>query len=151
MMQSLRKRTERTPNKKVVNATKTTFEGIDFKSKTELRVYQKLYSLGYHPLYEPDTFTIWKGSFRPSKIWYIDGEPQVTKGGKTTLIGDWHYTPDFKIKKDSKTIYIEVKGKPNDVYPYKRKLFLKYIDSIPDVYFAEIHSISGLVDFLSKI
>lgn len=149
-MQSSQK-SQKKRNKKVVNATKITFEGIDFKSKTELRVYQKLYSLGYHPLYEPDTFIIWKGSFRPSKVWYIDGEPQVTKKNKTLLVGDWHYTPDFKISKDNKIIYIEVKGKPNDVYPYKRKLFLKYIDSLPNVYFAEIHSVKGLVDFLSKI
>lgn len=37
------------------------------------------------------------------------------------------YTPDFTIELPEHIIFIETKGKPNDVYPLKRKLFLHYL------------------------
>lgn len=152
-------------NKKIVNAQSIEYEGIVFRSIAERNVYKKLVSLGITPEYEPDTFVLWEG-FTPLKEWYLEGEPVNTKKqdkvtGKRTKLSDkpksfenWKYTPDFKIQSGKNTFYIEVKGYPNDLWPYKRKLFLKLLESLPNVYFFEVKTIKGLlksVNTMSKI
>lgn len=137
-------------NKKIINATPVVSANISFRSKTEERVYKKLLSLGYSPKYEEKTFVIWDG-FRPTKPWYIDGEPQIIKSGENMKLLDWKYTPDFILEKNGYTIILEVKGESNDVYPYKRKLFLKLLESLDKTYFFEVHTIRGLVKSLETI
>ena len=121
-------------NKKVLNATKVKALGIKFRSKTEERMYKKLLSLGYSPKYEAKTFILWEG-FRPKFPLYIDGEPKLTKSGQSEKLLDWKYTP-------------EVKGHPNDLYPYKRKLFLKLLEQMDKTYFFEVKTIRGLLKSL---
>ena len=48
-------------NKKIVNATRNTYDGICFKSLLEKVVYSTLSQLGYNPQYEPQTFTLFEG------------------------------------------------------------------------------------------
>lgn len=135
-------------NKKVINATKSTYNGIKFRSKTEERVYKKLLSLGYNPNYELEPTILWEG-FRPTKTWYLEGEPQITK---KTLINkafeDWNYTPDFLVEMNGYRFYIEAKGHPNDLWPYKRKLFLKWLETQDKAYFFQIKTIKALVESL---
>ena len=137
-------------NKKVANATAVTSCGIKFKSKSEERVYKKLVSLGYSPQYESKKYVIWEG-FRPKFPLYLDGIPQTTKGGKSKQLLDWTYTPDFILEKNGYTMIIEVKGNPNDLYPYKRKLFLKLLESMDKTYFFEVKTIRGLMSSLETI
>lgn len=144
-------------NKKIINARTVEYNGITFRSDTERRIYIKLLSLGITPEYEVEKFTLVKG-FTPTKAWYIDGIPQNTKKknkitGKFTIrtdkpksLEDWDYTPDFRIKKGDYTFYIEVKGYPNDLWAYKRKLFLKLIEQQPHTYFFEVKTIKGLLE-----
>lgn len=132
-------------NKKIINATPTSVNGIEFKSRMEATVYKYLVDSGYQPQYEPDTFVVFKG-FYPSRPYFVDGKAQKRK------LLDVTYTPDFKITlEDGKLIYIEVKGFNNDIYPYKRKMFLHYLETLQNTYFFEVHSKKGLISCLEKL
>lgn len=109
-------------NKKVKNATEIEYNGIKFKSKLECSFYKKLLEAGFEPEYEQRTYPLWNG-LKPSVPFY-------TKDKKTKLLKldmnklrDMTYTPDFTFNYNDRFIIIEAKGKANDTYPLKRKLF----------------------------
>ena len=56
-------------NKKIINATQSTLNGIKFKSQLEKSVYNTLSQLGLHPEYEPKQFLLWEG-FTPLTPYY---------------------------------------------------------------------------------
>lgn len=140
-------------NRKIKNATPFNFDGIYFRSKFECDVYKALKENGFHSLYEAEKVILFNG-FRPQRCWYQDGIPVESPKSKMPLkITDWVYTPDFTFKIGDITIYIEAKGFPNDVYSYKRKLFLKYIDDKKALFF-EIKTKKGLtqtIDLLKNV
>ena len=137
-------------NKKIKNAKSSTYQGIKFRSKSEERMYKKLLSLGFSPLYEPDTFTLFHG-FRPEKIYFYEGIPQIIKSGESKVLEDWKYTPDFRLDFGEDKMYIEVKGFPNDLWTYKRKLFLKLLESYERCYFFVVKTIRGLMKSLEAM
>lgn len=143
-------------NKKIQNAEQISDFGINFRSKSERMMYKTMMSLGFSPEFEPEKFVIWEG-FTPSTPLYIDGVPQMTKVRKPNSepkipkFLDWHYTPDFRLKLGRSTFYIECKGFGNDIWSYKRKLFLKTIDNKPFIHFFEVHTKRGLVKTLDII
>ena len=91
-------------NKKVINATEVTINGVKYRSKLEARCAQILKENNISFEYEP------------LKIEYI---PKFEYYGEKYRAA--FYTPDFII--DSKYI-LEIKGFPNEVYRYKKKLVL---------------------------
>lgn len=141
-----------TENRKIKNATEVSQDNIKFRSKSERMIYNTLISLGFKPEFEPERITIWEG-FTPKEPLYIDGIPQMTKPKKKNInfmpkvlkFLDWHYTPDFKLTIGNQIFYIEVKGFGNDIWPYKRKLFLKTIQDKPNIHFFEVHTKRGLL------
>lgn len=137
-----------TQNKKIKNATSTEYDGIVFKSKLETTIYKTLKEKGLNPLYEKTKFVLQEG-FRPSKPHYIKGECIKTSNGYAKVI-QITYTPDFEVKYNDSILYIEVKGRQNDTYPLKRKLFLKFIDSMPNSYFMEVYSKKDLLNSLEQ-
>ena len=137
-------------NKKILNAENSALGDITFRSNLEKAVYKKMISLGYHPSYEVESFELLAG-FRPSKVFYYEGNSVITKNGSVTKIKSWKYTPDFCIEKEGYKFYIEAKGHPNELWPYKRKMFLKKLESIPNAYFFEVKTIRGLVKSLEAI
>lgn len=149
-----------TQNKKIQNAEQVIQGDIKFRSKAERMIYNNLISLGYSPEYEVDKFIIWEG-FYPTEPLYIDGEPQLTKprGGKETVnfvpkipkFNDWHYTPDFKLTLGKSVFYIECKGYSNDLHPYKRKLFLRLLENMPNTHYFEVKTKHGLLTTLKII
>lgn len=144
-------------NKKIKNARTVEYAGIEFRSTTERNMYKKLVSLGVTVEYEPESFILFD-TFRPNKPWYQDGVAMNTKKkdpitGKMTILTNkpeslpvWKYTPDFRIKMGDFTFFIEAKGFPNDLWPYKRKLFLHQLQNLPNTFFFEVHSIKGLLN-----
>lgn len=130
-------------NKKVRNATIIEYDGIKFKSKMEAKVYKELIDSGFDVAYENIKFVLVEG-FKPSTAFYIPDKQKNLKLD-TIKVKDITYTPDFTVTIDDKLVVIEVKGKPNDTYPLKRKLFRKYMEecSYPIVFF-EIHTIKQL-------
>lgn len=138
-------------NKKIKGATHVTCNNIEFKSKIEASVYKHLLQAGFDPVYEGMTFTIWEG-FKPTIPYY-------TWSGKSnklnnTKLRDITYTPDFTFMYENKLIIIEVKGYTNDVFPYKFKMFRKFLESRPyakNILIFEIFSIKQLKECINII
>ena len=130
-----RKKLDRKENRKVRNATKVSAHGITFKSKLERMVYDTLVEEGLNPKYEPITYTVWKG-FRPT----VPSYERSTKTKKLELavkkLIDIRYTPDFILEYDGVTAIIEAKGKENELFPMRKKLFLGLLEKMPNtIYF----------------
>lgn len=109
-------------NKKVKNAQVTTYDGINFKSKLEVFCYKKLKEHNIPFEYEKHKFTLFEG-FKPSFHCYFPNklgklELDLTKLRSTT------YTPDFV----GDYWIVETKGRSNDLYPVKLKLFRELIE-----------------------
>ena len=120
-------------NKKVINATEVTIDGITYRSKLESRCAQILKENNISFEYEP------------LKIEYI---PKFEYYGEKYRAA--FYTPDFII--DNKYI-LEIKGFPNEVYRYKKKLVLLKLlkDNRYTKYrFFEIKTITQLKLWISK-
>ena len=114
-------------NKKVKNATVIEYNGIAFKSKLEAAFYRILLQAGFEPQYERRTYLLWKGC-KPTVPFYTkDRKTKLLKLDKTKL-RNMTYTPDFTFNYNGRLIIIEAKGKENDTYPLKRKLFRRLLE-----------------------
>lgn len=115
-------------NKKIKNATKTVASGIEFKSKLEGYCYRRLIENGFKPYYERYKIVI----FPKKEIRHIASLYWSTPKGsfKTQMkpLLPITYTPDFVFSVGKSIFIIETKGRPNDVYPYKRKIFLRWLE-----------------------
>lgn len=137
-------------NNKVKNAKNTSLGDVKFRSKLEKNCYIELQKAGLDFKYEAIKFVLWEG-FRPENItlinnFYSTGKRTKKKFNKyekvlckdlykdNSKIGNITYTPDFIVKRDKVYIIIETKGNPNDVFPYKKKMFLKYLEEIDTDY-----------------
>lgn len=133
-------------NKKVKNATIVIIDDIEFKSKSEGKVYSALKEQGILASYEPKKFLLW--SFKNDNyLWWQKGKDTHSK----IYVKDITYTPDFIYTENNKTIIIEVKGKPNDVYPYKRKLFLNILDENTKFYEVDGNSKKQVNEMINNI
>lgn len=97
-------------NKKVKNATVIIAHGIRFKSNLELTMFNLLKMHKFDFKYEEMTFVIVPSFFY--------------RGVKIQQIG---YTPDFTLVLNDILIIIETKGRPNDSWPIREKLFKKHL------------------------
>lgn len=117
-------------NRKIINATSVTLGDITFKSKLEGKLFACLQEQGFNPKYEPYKFHIWEG-FKPTVPFYTRDKKTRTLSRNNTKIIDITYTPDIVFDYNGHKIFMEVKpdGFTNDVYPYKQKLFRKYMET----------------------
>ena len=129
-------------NKKVLNATSTIQENIKFKSILEKTIYNALIQNNINPSYELYTFELFEG-FIPITPFYdqetskqqkqrlLSGDTSIGKQLilKNKKIISIKYTPDFYFKYNNINVYIETKGKENDVFYIKKKLFIHYLDN----------------------
>lgn len=131
-------------NKKIINASPKEYNGIKFKSLAEVMVYKTLIQQGFNPLYEKETFLLWEGFIPRTVPFYtkntfkrknhnIEVLSHYTAKDKRPLSGIT-YTPDFTFNYGEKKIIVEVKGFQNDVFPYKFKMFRKYLESLDGDY-----------------
>lgn len=128
-------------NKKIKNAVTCETGNLKFKSLLEKGVYNTLFQLGFNPLYEPKTFVLWEG-FEPITPFYDKESPAQYKKRididnevksklltlKSEKVIGIRYTPDFYFRYNNLDVYIEAKGKENDVFYIKKKLFRYYLD-----------------------
>lgn len=118
-------------NKKVIGAKKTVIDGIEFRSTLEGNCYKLLKASGLRFQYESEQCVLWHG-FKDENIfvWKRIGDKFARRVMKTTL--DWTYTPDFVItsRDGMSKIYVEAKGNPTDLTPYKTKVFLGYLHKL---------------------
>lgn len=136
-------------NKKVKNATSCEYNGIQFKSRLEMKTYIILNEKGFNPQYEAQTFSLWEGRKFAIPCYDLHKDRKLKRavwGSNPYKTISIKYTPDFILSvKDSsdneRMIIIECKGMQNDVYPYKKKLFLDYLEkNHPDSIFFEVHT-----------
>lgn len=136
-------------NKKIKNAVKNNSLGINFKSKLEASLYKCLIEKGFKPVYEGRTFTF-VDKLRPSVPFYN----RVNKvfGLDMKPLRPITYTPDFTFEHNGMLVIIEVKGFENDVYPVKKNLFRRHLETLnsPSIYF-EIRTKKELLEAIKII
>lgn len=128
-------------NRKVIGAKKHIYKDIEFDSKLEIACYQALESSGMPFEYNKEKVELIP-KFRLNKVHYYQAlyakkkfvaykEYHTSKNEKQSFT-NVTYTPDFRLLFGNYLIYIETKGNPNDVYPYKRRMFLKKLEDLSE-------------------
>lgn len=146
-------------NKKIRGATSTEYNGIKFRSILECSCYKKLETSGLEFSYESEKITLWEGTKLKETLVYA---PKKIKAGKyghslelqTRALLNTTYTPDFIVFKGDYKIYFDVKGKENDTYPIKKKMFLKSLEEREDNWkyiFFEPHNVRQMLQAIEII
>lgn len=134
-------------NRKVIGAEEIEVDGIKFRSRLEASCYRLLKESGLNPSYEEVKIEIFQG-FKPSVPYYL-GYPLKMDSTKVRAIT---YTPDFIVKANGKSYYLEVKGFRTDSYNIKVKLFRKWLEeNDPNSEFYEVKSLIQLKQIISEI
>ena len=138
-------------NRRIIGATPyRAFDGTWMRSKLETRVYKWLYDLGFNPQYESETFITWTGP-RPTVPFYDLSKTRHNQLNMKKLI-DIRYTPDFIMMYKGIKIIIEAKGKENDQFPIRKKLFRAYLETVDyPVIYAEIYTKRQLNEFINEL
>ena len=109
-----------------VRAKKVSFDGIQFASGLEKYMYQALKKAKIHAIYEGATFELQKGFMFDVDSYERQGNGKgtmINRGQKKIL--NIKYTPDFV----SPSFIIECKGRANESFPLRWKMFKKYVNS----------------------
>lgn len=146
-------------NKKIKGATSIEYNGIKFKSILECSCYKKLEAAGFDFSYESERVPLWEGVKLQNTIVYAPKKIRAGKYSKflelqTRALLDITYTPDFIVHKDNYRIYFDVKGKENDTYPIKKKMFLKTLEERKDgiqYIFFEPHNVRQMLQAIEII
>src|SRR5574344_1092283 len=113
-------------NKKIKNARKTDFQGIEFKSSLEKTIYNTLIEQGITPAYEGVTYNL-SDAVKPTQAFYVRSS-SFGYHYEMKPISKITYTPDFTFELNGIFVIIEAKGFENDVYYLKKNLFRKLIE-----------------------
>ena len=131
-------------NKKVINATECSYDGIDFKSKLEVACYIALKEAGFEPEYEKHTYKVSETKLYPTPNYTVYRDRKLHKdvwGRNPYKVLGVRFTPDFVFTIGDKTIIVEAKGYSNETYSYRKKLFFKWLeDNCPNSAFFEVHN-----------
>jgi len=119
-------------NKKVKNTKRVLYDGIYFRSKLEVNCYKRLIIAGFTPLYEPHKFRLIDKLILDRVQYFCPYKEKKLKkyGPYPRIIQGITYTPDFYIFYKNIHIYFDTKGHPNDVYPLKKKMFLRKLSEL---------------------
>ena len=107
-----------------VRSKKVTFDGINFASGLEKYMYIALKSAKIGAVYEGATFELQKGFMFDTDSYERQGNGKgtmINRGQKKIL--NIKYTPDFV----SDSFIIECKGRANESFPLRWKMFKKYV------------------------
>ena len=114
-----------------VRAKKVSFDGINFASGLEKYMYMALKKAKIHAIYEGTTFVLQEGFMFDVNSYERQGNGKgtmINRGQKKIL--NIKYTPDFV----SPSFIIECKGRANESFPLRWKMFKKYVkEQIPHV------------------
>ena len=114
-----------------VMSKKVTYDGIKFASGLEKYMYQALKKAKIKAKYEGQTYTVQEGFMFNNESFERQSNGKgdlVNRGCKKIL--PIKYTPDFI----SDTFIIECKGRANESFPMRWKMFKKYVnDNLPHV------------------
>ena len=121
----MRKGYRRSKKNGPVRAKKVTFDGIKFASGLEKYMYIALKKAKIHSLYEGETFVL-QDNFEFNVDSYerqANGKGDMVNRGQKK-IQNIKYTPDFV----SDSFIIECKGRANETFPLRWKMFKKYVN-----------------------
>ena len=117
------------------NAVELIYNKIHFKSKLEVDCYKLLKAENFSVEYESTSYELIPKLKLSNVLVYLPS--RKTKVNKITYLKpssgslqNAEYTPDFIIKYKNYNIFIETKGKANDAYPMRRKLFFHYLENL---------------------
>ena len=108
-----------------VRSKKVTFDGITFASGLEKYMYQALKKAKIHSIYEGATFVL-----QEDFVFDVDSYERQANGKGDMVnrgqkkIQNIKYTPDFV----SDSFIIECKGRANESFPIRWKMFKKYVN-----------------------
>ena len=123
-----RKTTHKTKSRKrgPVKSKKVTYDGITFASGLERYMYQALKKAKIKAEYEPETFVLQEGFMCEIQCYerQSNGKGDMVNRGEKKIL-PIKYTPDFICPEYS--YIIECKGRANESFPLRWKLFKKYI------------------------
>ena len=108
-----------------VRANKVSFDGINFASGLEKYMYQALKKAKIKSIYEGETFVLQEGFMFDIESYERQGNGKgdmINRGQKKIL--NIKYTPDFV----SGSFIIECKGRANESFPLRWKMFKKYVN-----------------------
>jgi len=129
---------KRSRKKGPVRSKKASYDGITFASGLELYMWKTLKKFGIKAEYESERFELASPFILPNEVWERQGNGKGAFMKKENVnIRRMTYKPDFIIRKpDGVAIHfiIETKGRANDAFPLRWKLFKRVIkDQFPDV------------------
>ena len=107
-----------------VRANKATFDGIQFASGLEVYMYKALKKAKIKATYEGQTYVL-QESFNFEVDSYerqANGKGDLVNRGQKKIL-NIKYTPDFV----SSSFIIECKGRANESFPLRWKMFKKYV------------------------
>lgn len=140
-----------TKNHKIVNTNPKEYNGIQFKSTLEVRIYKTLVEYNIIPEYEKHTYTLING-FVPT-VPFFDKTKKKGFHIITKPVAAITYTPDFVFNYEDILVIVEVKGFENDVFPLKKKLFRRLLEDVKSrgqkVMFFEVYTKADLVQSLT--
>ena len=114
-----------------VRAKKVMYDGITFASGLEKYMYMALRKAKIKAKYEGETYEVFPGFMFDNESYERQANGKgdlVNRGGKKIL--GIRYTPDFI----GEEFIIECKGRANDTFPMRWKLFKKLVkDKLPHV------------------
>jgi|TARA_Y100000289_G_scaffold25976_1_gene25429 hypothetical protein len=108
-----------------VRSKKVTFDGITFASGLERYMYQVLKKAKIKAKYEGETYTVQEGFVFKNESYerQSNGKGELVNRGCKKIL-PIKYTPDFI----SDSFIIECKGRANESFPMRWKLFKKYVN-----------------------
>ena len=108
-----------------VRAKKVTFDGIKFASGLEKYMYQALKKAKIQADYEGCTFVLQEGFMLENESYerQSNGKGEMVNRGCKKIL-PIKYTPDFV----SSSFKIECKGRANESFPMRWKMFKKYVN-----------------------
>ena len=124
MMMSMKRR-YKNKKKGPVRSKKVTFDGITFASGLEKYMYQALKKAKIHADYEGCTFILQEGFEFENESYerQSNGKGEMVNRGCKKIL-PIKYTPDFV----SSSFIIECKGRANESFPLRWKMFKKYVN-----------------------
>jgi hypothetical protein len=120
----MRRNYKRKKKRGPVVSKKVTYDGINFASGLEKYMYQVLKKAKIKATYEGETFVLLDGFYFENEVYERQSNSKgdfKNRGEKRIL--PIKYTPDF-IGKD---FIIETKGRPNESFPMRWKLFKRLV------------------------
>ena len=122
---NMRRGFRRSKKRGPVRANKVTFDGIKFASGLEKYMYQALKEAKVKATYEGQTYVLQEAfSFDvDSYERQANGKGDMVNRGQKKIL-NIKYTPDFV----SDSFIIECKGRANESFPIRWKMFKKYVN-----------------------